>query len=695
MNALNLQELKCPRCGGELEEPKNGTYHCPSCERNFVSEAVTKYNEVLSALEKQRREDVNRLKRDMWEKAHRKDVHNAELKQVCEKILQLVDNDLYAKFYLATCKKDPADLTECLSKINIKEHAEDIPEFLDYLITALRPEWFLVVADLIDRAYTGTENRVYWHDKYDQKAKLVDDGVFDPQINRDVFVAYSGKDMLAVEKLVNTLEDSGLTCFLAARNLQHGSGAEDNYYKDIHRALEHCDVFVFVSSSNSRNAQCDVYKCEMPYVEKHLPQMLRVEYLIEKPTGKAIEQYFRKFFKNLDWCERADKVANRIVELLANKEQCTSSSTQKSEVEKRLQDQLDAERAAREAAEKAAAAVTEKAEMQRELEEAKNARLKAEKEAQALAKQEKAAHKTALKRERAEAKALAKQQKEAARAQRDPERAREVCTYIAFALPTAVIVTWFFYLILFGAWEQWQIFIGTAIPILVIEIPAWLYFQECEDAYSVVGSCLGTLFGLWCLAPMVFLPFGILEALFQEIAILQVAVAVLASIYFLWFLFPKRSGYYDDVACIGIAVPLGAFFWCLIILFCFNTWEHWQHFIGVALYGGAILALSIVSQYVQQLKLEEGQKISLHDTTFYKRIQIALNLAVFFLIAFDVAMFWRLGDGYRWIFTHSVYTAGVASLLVSVRQLAFGRPVAIPLVQNILLQLLGALVYIL
>ncbi len=320
MTDLNLQELKCPRCGGELKKAGDDQYRCASCDRTFISKTVTQYQDVLSALTVQRREDVNRLKRDMWKKAHQEYVFNMELKQVCEKILQLIDHDLYAEFYLATCQSDAADLIDCLSRLDVTEYAEDIPEFLNYLITALRFEWMLPVANLIERAYKG-EERVDWLDKYEQKAQLVEDGVFDPQITRNVFVAYSSKDMPQVEKLVQLLEENDLTCFLAARNLQHGSRAGDNYYKYIHTALEHCDVFVLVSSSNSRNAKCDVYKCELPYVEKNIPQMRRVEYLIEEYSPKKlIEENFKRFFKNLDWCESPKKVVYRIFDLLAEAE---------------------------------------------------------------------------------------------------------------------------------------------------------------------------------------------------------------------------------------------------------------------------------------------------------------------------------------------------------------------------------------
>ncbi len=345
MTDLNLQELTCPRCGGELEPLGEGNYRCMSCDRKLISQTLTRYKSVLSALDEQRREDVNRLKRKMWKAAHQENVFNMELQHICEKILELVDRDIYAEFYLATCKSDPTDLIECLSDIDVKEHAEDLPDFLNYLITALKSEWLLPVADLIDRAYTGSEKRVYWQDKYCKKAELVEDDIFNPRINRDIFVAYSGKDMLAVEKLVNILEENGFTCFLAARNLQHGSGAADKYYVDIETALEHCKVFVFVSSSNSRNARCDVYKCEMPYVEKHLREMPRVEYLLEPYCGKAIEQNFKDFFNGLDWCETPNKVAKRVLEHLrgASRSDALNNAIQnvKSSIEKKAWSNAD------------------------------------------------------------------------------------------------------------------------------------------------------------------------------------------------------------------------------------------------------------------------------------------------------------------------------------------------------------------
>ncbi len=421
---LDLHQFTCPRCGGDLEPIGEGSYRCLACDKTLISQSFTRYQNVLGALDEQRREDVNRLKRKMWSAAHQENVKNSDLQLVCEKILQLVDNDIYAEFYLATCQSNATDLTNFLSHIDMVEHAEDIPLFLNYLINALRPEWFLPVADFIDRAYMGTRERDYWRNQYDQAAPMIDSGVFDPRINRDVFVAYSSKDMPHVKELVDVLEDNGFTCFLASRNLQHGSGAADNYYRFIYEAMSHCKAFVFVSSSHSRNRQCDVYLYEMGCVEKYKLPLFRVEYLIEPYTGKAIERNFTDFFKNKDWCETPEKVVYRLMTLFRDGENAFSDAEREAQEQAKravrekeaLQQQLERERALKEDAVKAAQkrSEAEQAELRRSVE--RELRQKLEREfAERSAAQEAGLQKqleARLAREQSEKTALQKQLEE-------------------------------------------------------------------------------------------------------------------------------------------------------------------------------------------------------------------------------------------------------------------------------------------
>ncbi len=692
----DLKELNCPRCGGSaLEETGNGKYHCLSCERNLVSEAVTKYHEVLNALDQQRREDVNRLKRTMWEKAQKENVFNAELQSVCEKILALVDDDLYACFYLATCKSDPSDLISCLSKTDVREHAEDIPLFLNYLINALRPEWFLPVANLIDRAYMGTEERVYWRDKYDQKAQSVDDGVFDPQINRDVFVAYSSKDMPAVEKLVNVLEENGLTCFLAARNMQHGSGAVDQYYQYIYEALEHCRTLVFVSSSNSRNAQCDAYRHELRYLEAHRPDILRVEYLLEPYIGKALERNFKDFFKDLDWCESPEKVACRVFDLLVKQEHEAPQSPKTDQVTIKTSDE---ERLARDRAEQEA-----QAEAQREAEALKKAEEKALWEAEAKA------HKAAERKAKREAEERARREAEEASGVSEAEaisvssylnglgegghtRTKEsvphpkstppvanvktaesvvprthrdhsgIVVAMATLIPAALILVWLFWLLINGTWNEWQWFIAIAVPVIACGGFSCLVYKDEE--YYLIAIIISAVTVI--IANIIL--FFIFQEAYHVIGLVSIISFLIAYIYFYWFV--VLIG--EETDCDGreIVPPIIlAGGWIVSLLFV-QGWENWQVFLGVVFFGTAFFCLGCLAY------IDGGGWWSLTTTG-----AVLCNLGVAVLIALNFFFFLRFQTDYAILFYVAMAMVALVSFFALAYRLENVENLGIPILQ--------------
>ncbi len=206
--------------------------------------------------------------------------------------MDFTPNDVYARFYLATCQEDDL-LRKCLSSLDLEEYKEDIPEFLDYVITGLKPRWILPVGDLIDRFFIGARSGSYdlLRDRFEAQAAKVRSGIYNPNIPRTAFIAYSGHDMEKVEELVDVWEDNGFTCFLAARNLQHGSGAVAKYYDHIHAAIKKCKALIFVSSKHSRDGSCDAFEFELPYAEEHHPDMIRIEYVIDEYQGKeAIDE---------------------------------------------------------------------------------------------------------------------------------------------------------------------------------------------------------------------------------------------------------------------------------------------------------------------------------------------------------------------------------------------------------------------
>ena len=153
---------------------------------------------------------------------------------------------------------------------------------------------------------------------------------------REVFVAYSSKDVKQVNELVECLEAQGIECFVAMRNLQQGAKSVENYEKALETAMDHCKVFVFVSSKHSRRYDCDAFKREIPYIkqkdlENHLEyrscydklpdkyKMPRVQYRIDNVKTSATDKEIKEFFGTLQWRTSVDEVAEQVGEYLGRK----------------------------------------------------------------------------------------------------------------------------------------------------------------------------------------------------------------------------------------------------------------------------------------------------------------------------------------------------------------------------------------
>ncbi len=316
---LGLNLLSCPKCGGKLKEAGEGRYICSFCERVWEKEIDDTFDKILGGVEtaliEQRASDVARLKRALYDETHKKFISNREVERVCRDILNHYDDeDFYARFYLATCDDNRTAFSAFCENCNIASHRDDVADILDYLITGMREEWISNISDIIEKAYKGYDTNLYskYRNKFEEMAERVNEGIYEPTLHRDVFVMYSGKDMDKVLKMVSVLEnDYGLTCFVAAKNLRHGSGSTDRYKDAIHTAIKNCDIYLLISSNNSRSRQCEVYE-EVMYIMDNFPERPRVEYLAEDYKGYGMERKFKEFFSGLEWCISYEDTAERI-----------------------------------------------------------------------------------------------------------------------------------------------------------------------------------------------------------------------------------------------------------------------------------------------------------------------------------------------------------------------------------------------
>ncbi len=67
----------------------------------------------------------------------------------------------------------------------------------------------------------------------------------------DVFISYSSKDKLIADALCHAIEQEGIRCWIAPRDVNPGQ----NFAREINKAIKGCEYFVLVFSENSNAAQ--------------------------------------------------------------------------------------------------------------------------------------------------------------------------------------------------------------------------------------------------------------------------------------------------------------------------------------------------------------------------------------------------------------------------------------------------------
>ncbi len=349
---MEFKLLDCPICGagGKLTKTEvNGDiiWNCAHCGSEFAEDNA---NQMYEKLEVSIRENVGsaieaailrektsiyyNLRSQLWEKIHANYIDSKAIVSICRQIKAIVPHDFLAEFFELANSAAPSEIAEYICEINVKENALFIDLVLDFLIKSIQVEYITPIAALLDKAgaVLSPEDKQRYLTKFEKEAAKAEEGIYDINLPRDVFLAYSSKDMNKVVEVLNFIEASGLTCFAAFRNLQHGRDAVANYEKALYTAIDNSSIFVFVSSVNSRNNSCDAMTREIPHIRKkdmqkapeartysQLPEKyrtLKVEYRLDnKPTPLA-DRTLKDFFSGLTYAENFDQLVERLGECL-------------------------------------------------------------------------------------------------------------------------------------------------------------------------------------------------------------------------------------------------------------------------------------------------------------------------------------------------------------------------------------------
>ena len=335
---MQLESYECQRCGGGLSEIEGGNFRCGYCgavyHRKSAEENTRRVEQLFDEV---KREQIRNLRRNLYDAVNEEYLSSEKVRECAAELKKYLPSDFAACFYEVAVGNNVKQLTKYIRKINVEDNYSEIEYVVRFLIKSLQTEYLLELNNLVERAYKQRDLSLF--EKYSTdisvEAEKVEGGVYETKLPREVFIAYSSKDMEVVSELCEVLEAQGLKCFVAARNLRHGKGSVENYDRLLCEAMDHCKSFVFVSSANSRNFSCDALTKELPYIQQrdienapaehknnyanmpHSYKKPRVEYRIEESRGfNAADAISNEFFDGYERVYSPEAVAERVASQL-------------------------------------------------------------------------------------------------------------------------------------------------------------------------------------------------------------------------------------------------------------------------------------------------------------------------------------------------------------------------------------------
>ena len=300
----------CAACGGNLEK-QDGGYRCIYCRATYSDDGEEAAAKTLAGLlDEVKLERLANARRLLYEAAHAPNPSSSRLKSAAEAVLALYPDDPMGRFYLDAVNPDPAVLNAFLANVQLDEAlADEVVGWMKESMEARNADAFY---QFVSNHFAGAK-RKQLHNFIEGERHALDEGVYEPSLPRDVFLAYSSADIDRVREMVDFLENEGFTVFAAYRNLRHGKGAEENYLSALQTAMRHCKAVVFLSSVASRKLSCDALTKELPFIDEEGLPMKRIEFILDEygpNTPTSAKLLLKEFFDGLEWCtEREDLVA--------------------------------------------------------------------------------------------------------------------------------------------------------------------------------------------------------------------------------------------------------------------------------------------------------------------------------------------------------------------------------------------------
>lgn len=345
------EKFCCQTCGGNLVQIGD-IFECEYCHRQYNDIVIERaYKKLENSLKdkfgdlvheeivKNEQEKFRPLLAQLWQKSQEKYTDSKAILDICGKIKAIYPDNFLANFYEVANGGTVAQINDFLNGVDVVENSCFIEDIVNFLLKSLEMGNVASLNYIVERAYKNTDMELFekFSTLIESEAQKVNAGLYKTDLPRDIFVAYSSKDLPQVLKLVETIESQGLTCFLAMRNLRHGRGSVANYEVELQKAIDSCNMVIFVSSCNSRRLDCDAIKVEIPYIKKkdieNFPlgyknsytdsrllgyKKPRIEYRLDNTPSILADKVLKEFFSGLEYCKSIDDVLDRISTILTD-----------------------------------------------------------------------------------------------------------------------------------------------------------------------------------------------------------------------------------------------------------------------------------------------------------------------------------------------------------------------------------------
>jgi len=278
--------IKCSNCNHTMIRKKD-YFECPICHQ------IKDVGESVDVKKENYKDDLIKIIKENV-------TNEVLLNNSINKVLSEKSTDKLALLIISYIERNirPDSFQQNIFDFFSSEEEEPNYEIiLKYLIDNSEYKFLINIEDCIinNPKLSGYIDSIY------EKKKLIEEEIEKTSlINADVFVCYSSNDSSEAIKIVDTIENAGITCWYAGRNMPKNHPTNYDYKKNIDAAISKCKIFLVIASKNS------MYSSDVQWeIDKAIEYNCgnRVEYLISslKHTPR-----FRDFFDGLQWIDATE-----------------------------------------------------------------------------------------------------------------------------------------------------------------------------------------------------------------------------------------------------------------------------------------------------------------------------------------------------------------------------------------------------